>query len=141
MEKETPVGLTKDSGYQVGSRRTYDIDQVRAWSALLSARGNELLTGRKVALELEGPGASWTGGPVAYEMASLSPGSHFRMKWRLPGWEKPSILQVRVLRASEGRTTIAFHQERLEDPSARADMLARWESVHARLGELFDINA
>ena len=78
---------------------------------------------------------------MAYSVTTFSSGSHIRMKWRLPEWEEPSIVQIRVLRAAGGRTTVAFHQEGLKDRSAREAMLSRWESVHERLDSLFDIDS
>ncbi|MDP3178130.1 MAG: hypothetical protein Q8M76_09520 [Spirochaetaceae bacterium] len=124
------TGLTKDAGFQAGARRSYDLSLTQAWSLIVSSRGNELLTGRKAPLEGDGPGAAWEGPPVAYEVMTFVPESHFRMRWRLAEWPAPSIFQVRVLPAANGRTTIAFHQERLADAEDREAMLRRWEGIH-----------
>jgi hypothetical protein len=131
------VGSTSDGGFQAGSRRTYEVDPEEAWSFLVSPRGNELITGRETALGPDGPEASWAGQPIAYEVTTFSPGSHFRMKWRPAAWESPSTLQLRVIRAARGGTTIAFHQEGLADSAAREEMLSRWEAVHAELARAF----
>jgi hypothetical protein len=128
-----PVGLTAGAGWEMGSRRTYGIGAEEAWALVVSPRFNELLTGRKAAIEGDGPLSSWAGPPVAYEVTTFAPGSHFRMKWREAGWSADSILQVRVIPAPRGRTAIAFHQERLADSRARESMLRRWEGM---LGEI-----
>jgi len=132
----SPAGLTKGAGFEAGSRRTYGLSPTEAWSLIVSSRGNELLTGRRAPLEGDGPGAVWEGPPVAYEVTTFVPASHFRMKWRLAEWPAPSILQVRVLPAAKGRTTIAFHQERLADAEAREAMLRRWEGIHERFAAI-----
>jgi len=132
------VGLTKDSGYQAGARRTFEIGAAKAWSLLVSARCNELLTGRKAALEGEGPLSSWEGPPVAYQMTTYAPGSHLRMKWRESGWTSDSTFQARVIPAPRGKTTIAFHQERLVDSGARAAMLERWDRIFGGIAEMID---
>jgi hypothetical protein len=132
MGRRSTIGSTKGAGFEAGSRRTYDLAPEAAWALLVSPWGGALLTGRAVAI---GPGANWSEGPIEFEVTTFSPPSHFRMKWRLPGWAEHSILQVRVLRAAGGRATVAIHQERLSGPEARREMLARWEAFHADLSE------
>jgi hypothetical protein len=91
-----PVGLTKDSGFQAGARRTYDIAVAEAWALMVSAEGNELLTGRRAALAPDETLSSWGGPPIAYEQTTYAPGSHLRMKWRESGRSSGSTLQLRV---------------------------------------------
>ena len=68
-----------------GVRRTYDIGVAEAWALMVSAEGNELLTGRRTALSPEGTLSSWGGPPIAYRLTTYAPGSHFRMRWRESG--------------------------------------------------------
>ncbi len=131
------LGRTKESGFEMGVRRTYDITPEEVWKLLVSARGNELITGRKEVLEGDGPGASWNDGKgTAYEVTTFSPLSHLRMRFRLASSPKSSILQIRVLRASGRRATISIHQEGLADSDARAKMLGRWKAVHERIARI-----
>ncbi|MCL6577649.1 MAG: SRPBCC domain-containing protein, partial [Kyrpidia sp.] len=50
-----------------------------------------------------------------------------RMTWKRPEWEKPSRLQVYLLSTSSGKTTIAIHQEMLEDVYVRELMRRFWD--------------
>lgn len=44
-------------------------------------------------------------------------------------------MQIRLLAAAGGRTTISFHQEKLKDANVREQMKLYWEEVLARLTE------
>jgi uncharacterized protein YndB with AHSA1/START domain len=79
---------------------------VRAW--LGGGAGVEWEPGRTYALA---DGA-------AGEVRVVSPGSHLRLTWRPAGWERASLIQVRVLPAARG-ATLSFHQEHLPDAAAR----------------------
>jgi hypothetical protein len=48
------------------------------------------------------------------------------MKWKLPEWEKPSRLQLYLLPTDSGKTTIAIHQEMLDDVYVRELMRRFW---------------
>ena len=70
-------------------------------------------------------------------MRVVNPGGHFRLTWCPPGWDRPSLIQVRVI-PSGGKTVISFHQEHLRGPAERAQMHARWvqalDQLEAMLG-------
>jgi precorrin-2 methylase len=48
------------------------------------------------------------------------------MRWKLPEWEKPSRLQLLLLSVASGKTTVAIHQEMLEDVYVRELMRRFW---------------
>lgn len=123
-----PVGLTAASGWELGLRRTLAIEPKRAWAFLASPEGTELILGKAVDLDPDGPGRANQEGSIAWELTTFSPGSHFRMKWKREAWTGSSILQVRIIPAATG-TTIAIHQEGLPDGQAREAMLAHWNGV------------
>jgi uncharacterized protein YndB with AHSA1/START domain len=119
QSEEKPVGLTKDVGYQIGVRRTLPIAPDDAWDLLISDEGINIWLGPVDGLVLK-KGAE-------YELADgatgtvrvFEPGSHLRITWHPPGYERASLIQVRVNPAKGGRTVIAFHQEHLPDGDAR----------------------
>jgi hypothetical protein len=119
-----------------GVRRTYDIGVAEAWALIISAEGNELLTGRRAALAPDRTLSAWEGPPIAYELTTFAPGSHFRMSWRKSGRPSDTTLQLRVIAAPRGRATIAIHQEKLADARERERMPAHWEHVHQKIAEL-----
>lgn len=116
--KSKPVGLTEDSGWQVGARRTIDASLDTAWKFVFSERGLAIWLG-----ELEG------GLPQEANCYRLSDGvegvvrvykprSHARLTWKPPAWAQASTLQLRLL-AKDKRCTIAFHQENMPSQQAR----------------------
>jgi hypothetical protein len=62
-------------------------------------------------------------------------GSHLLITWHPRGWERPSLIQVRVISATTG-TTISFHQERLPDARSRQERRVCFAGALDRLGEL-----
>lgn len=115
---KAPVGQTRSAGYQAGARKTFDLALPALWRLVTSLPGQRAL-GATRSLNAASPGVT-----------TFVPQSHYRR--RVP----EGLLQVRVLPAARGRSTLALHLERLADPSARADAL---EQLHAALevvGEL-----
>ncbi|GAB4214666.1 MAG: hypothetical protein OHK0022_53520 [Roseiflexaceae bacterium] len=122
------TGQTRDTGFQVGVRRTLSIPPADAWQLLTSQQGARLWLGdlpeaglaQGVSYRLE----DGTSGAVTV----FEPGSHLRLTWQPPGWARPSVIQVRVLPSGE-RTTVAFHQEHLPSPAEREQRRAFYTSV------------
>lgn len=115
--KGTPVGLTKDVGWEIGLRRTVGASPDRVWALVTSPEGLAAWLGEVTELEA---GASYTlPDGTTGEVRVLKPGSHLRLTWRPKGWARPSTLQLRVLRGAGGRGVIAFHQEHLPGPDER----------------------
>lgn len=123
-----PVGKTKDAGWQVGARRTFDVSADRAWEFLTSEQGLALWLGMGAGVELrEGSEYKLADGTEG-EVRVLKPGSHVRLTWRPPGWKRRSTIQVRVIPKGE-RCVIAFHQEQLPDGQARETRRAYYLQV------------
>jgi uncharacterized protein YndB with AHSA1/START domain len=115
---ERPVGLTKDTGYQIGARRTLPVDLDAAWRLVTSAEGIKVWLGEPVKLVFTAGDAYVLEDGSKGEIRVFKPGSHLRMTWHPPGWPRPSTIQVRVVASGE-KTVIAFHQEHLPDEQAR----------------------
>lgn len=116
---EKPVGLTKDSGFQVGARRTMDVQLPVAWRVLTSPEGVQIWLGSAPDLVFE-KGATYRQADGSNgEVRVFKPRSHLRITWHPPGWPRSSTIQVRVI-ARDDRTIVAFHQEHLPGPEARS---------------------
>ena len=116
MTQETRLlGQTRDTGFQIGVRRTLPLDLAAAWRLLTSPEGVLLWLGA-IEGELE-PGVTYRlADGTSGEVTVFAPNSHLRLTRHVAGAERHSTIQVRVLPQSD-RTTIAFHEENL--PSAR----------------------
>jgi uncharacterized protein YndB with AHSA1/START domain len=135
MEKRI-VGQTKDVGFEIGVRRTFDISPAAAWNLLTSPEGLRVWLGDAPGLQLE-EGETYTTREGASGEVRVNSGRHLRITWQPPGWTKPSLIQVRVI-PSGGKTVISFHQEHLAGPDERAEMRERWKAALDTLGNLLD---
>lgn len=116
--QEKPVGLTRDVGWQIGARRTYDVDLKDAWNWLTSSEGVRAWLGEPEELHFEaGQPYSLVGG-VDGEVRVFKPNSHLRLTYQPGDWPRASTIQVRVI-ARKDRTSIVFHEEHLPDAETR----------------------
>ena len=131
------VGRTKDAGFQVGARRTFDIGREVAWNLLTSDAAIRVWLGDVTNLRLQ-PGATYTTADGATgEVRVVKPGSHIRLTWQPPGWQRASTIQVRVI-PSGGKTAVSLHQEQLAGPRERAEMQRRWYGVLDELAAIIE---
>lgn len=122
------IGQTRDTGFQVGVRRTLPIPPNDAWRLLTSQAGAQLWLGAVPVPELtQGLHYRLEDG-TSGEITVFEPGSHLRLTWQRPGWVRPSIVQLRVLPSGQ-RATIAFHQEHLPGLAEREERRAFYTSV------------
>lgn len=131
MNTRRPTGWTKDAGFQIGVRKTLHVSHQRLWSFFFSDEGIAIWFGKlNHALPLQQAFRSEEG----YEgvITTFKEGSHLRMKWKKPGWERFSMLQVRIM-PQEGRTVLSFHQDQLPGETQRTEMRAYWQKVIARI--------
>lgn len=126
--KPNTVGLTKDAGWQIGVRQTLDVAPQAAWEALTSPEGLRLWLGEIDWLPARKGERYLTANGTSGELRANNPGEHVRLTWQPKGWQNPSILQVRVT-PSGRKTTVSFHQERLESRAQREQMRAHWQEV------------
>lgn len=134
-----PTGVTKDAGVQIGIRKTVDGEPERIWSFLVSPQGLPLWIGHvddfwwKKGFEF----VSKEG--VSGKLTVVNPPLKLRLTWQRPDWDTPSRLQIYLLPAKSGKTTIAFHQEMLEDVYMRETMRRHWENVLQRVVEQLEL--
>jgi len=132
MAEGRAVGLTKDSGWEIGVSRTvpHPLDEV--WRLLTSDRGVAIWLGAGARLEPLRGAHYVTADGTEGEVRGYRDRDRIRVTWRPPGWSHDSTLQVALSDARSG-TTVSFHQERLADAEERERQRARWRSV---LGDL-----
>ena len=120
------VGKTKDAGYQFGIRRTFPHPADKIWDFLFSESGLQIWLGElRTPLELKK--AYKTEDGIEGVVRVFKPNSHIRLTWKKPGWENHSTVQVRLIDKGE-KSTVAFHQEKLQDADQRAEMKEYWNS-------------
>ena len=128
-----PVGLTKDAGYQIGARKTMPISLEDAWQRVISPRGLALWLGAGADLTFaKGETCRLVDGTRVI-VRVFKPLSHLRFSWQPPGWERTSVIQVRVIPTGEEKTVIAFHQEHLPGPRERETRRAHFQSALSAL--------
>ena len=121
MTENNVVGKTRDSGFQIGVRRTFPVTVTQAWDYLFSAEGLQIWLGNSLNEE---SGNDLTDKIVQIPSKKVNvckPYSHIRIKWAKEGWKNVSLLQMRVI-AAKGKATISFHQEKLLDAAQRMEM-------------------
>ena len=104
--KTTPVGLTRNAGWEIGVSRTVPLTPEEVWARIEDT-------------------AAWLG-EEADDVRSHRPLDRIRVGW------KGTIVQVAITPAKTG-TTVRFHQERLADAEERERQRAHWSAVLDRL--------
>lgn len=130
-----PVGVTKDAGVQIGVRKTWVVNKEQAWKLLVSPEGLRLWLGNLSSVQLEKGMEFESEEGISGKITVLKPCQKIRTTWKRKDWEQYSRLQIYVLATNSGKTTIAIHQERLEDIYLREMMRRHWEDM------LFKLNA
>lgn len=128
-----PVGQTQASGFQVGVRKTLNISVQEAWELITSNHGVQAWLGDVPSLQIEKGHRFQTTDGVTGEISTINPHVNIRLSWRMAGWDKPSIVQVRTIASGMAKTTISFHHEKLDGPDTRETMKRYWEQALNRL--------
>ena len=134
MRTQTPVGRTKDRGWEIGVRRTTRAAPDALWAALMSPDG------RAIWLRVRGDEPlvakmehRWD--DVSVRVISIVEGSMIRFRWKSDLIDIPTVVQIRVLPAKNG-ATLSFFQDLLTGPEQREQMRDHWERV---IGSIFGL--
>lgn len=127
-----PVGVTQDAGVQIGVRRTLPVAKERAWHDFTSLEGLARWIGRVPEFPLRAGYAFASAEGVSGKLTVVVPHSKLRLTWQRAEWDSPSRLQLYFLSTASGHTTIAIHQEMLEDVYMRETMRRFWDGVLQR---------
>lgn len=121
MNANKLVGLTASAGFHF---------QEEAWELLTSTRGRKLWLGDAATFEFVKGHKFVTQEGTTGEFRVVKPQEQIRVTWQPVGFPQASTLQIRLLpAASPGKTTISFHQEKLDSAEQREEMKAHWEEV------------
>ena len=135
----TPVGKTKDAGWQIGVSRTVNADLDVVWSYLMSPEGLAIWLGDGIEGPLEVGRRYRTAENTRGEIRSLRPRDRVRLTWQPADRHDHATVQIAVRSAATG-CTIRFHTERLDSSDEREHMRSHWkaiaDSIEAGLGNL-----
>ncbi|WP_202390814.1 SRPBCC domain-containing protein [Flavobacterium sp. Sd200] len=133
MIESNIIGLTEDTGYQIGVRKTYPVSLHAAWNFMFSYDGIKLWLGYK-GVPVWKKGQEYTTKTGTYLCIRVyNELSHARLAYKRKDWENTSTLQIRIIAAKTG-TTISIHQEKLADAEQREEMKLHWEKVLLKIG-------
>ncbi|GAA0850898.1 hypothetical protein GCM10008915_65230 [Bifidobacterium pullorum subsp. gallinarum] len=124
-----PVGVSKDAGVQIGVRKTMAMTKEQAWDFLTSPEGLALWIGDVPSIEFRVGHEYESKEGVSGKITVVIPYHKLRLTWKRKAWDNPSRLQIYVLSTNSGKTTIAIHQEMLEDVYMREVMRRYWNEV------------
>jgi uncharacterized protein YndB with AHSA1/START domain len=127
--RRSPVGLTKDAGWQIGVSTTVARPAGQVWDFITSPEGIAIWLGEGVTVLSDlGAGYETTAG-VRGETRGFRELDRLRITWRPPDWTHDTTLQLTVRPAGEGRATLRVHQERLADADERERQRTHWRAV------------
>lgn len=129
------VGQTASVGFQVGVRRTLPISPERAWTFLTSPEGVKLWLGEVPPLAYRVGETFESKEGISGEFRVVKEIQQLRLRWRKKDWAFTSTLQIRLLPTNSGKTTISFHQEKLDHSKTRDEMKKQWEAVLKAIAE------
>jgi hypothetical protein len=135
------VGLTKDTGWQVGLRRTFPVPVEEMWDLLISPQGMQIWLGCGEPFELNKGATYQLNDGTTGEVRVVKTLSHFRITRHPPDpdYLRASTIQIRVLKNKE-KTTLVFHEEHLPNQNARSSRKVYYLGVVEKIRDLFGID-
>lgn len=135
---DTPTGLTKDAGWEIGVSRTLLLPPAAVWDFMASPEGVRLWLGELdegADLPTAKGGTYETADGVRGEVRGYRPGERIRVTYG------PSTVQIAVSPARSGQgTRLTFHQEHLADAAERESRRAHWQAVAERVKEALGVS-
>lgn len=134
MEKEKMVGLTKDTSFQAGIRKTFNCSVEDTWDFLFSDFGLTCWLNGVSTEQIQWNKLFKTGDGTECRVTTFKPYSHIRMTWKSKFGYNVSIVQVRVINLNN-KATISFHHEKLLDYKQREEMKKHWKRALTEIGD------
>jgi activator of HSP90 ATPase len=132
-EVQQQVDKTKNLGFQYSIRKTFPIPVDRFWEFLLSEQGISIWLGTINFADFELNKSFKTQEGIEGKITTFKPDCHFRMSWKPPHWEKPSIIEIRITN-NKGRAAMVIHQTRFFEFEKRGEMKIYWDAIIVRIG-------
>ena len=126
--KSTPIGKTKDAGWQIGVSRTVNAGVDDVWTYLISSEGLAIWLGDGIELPLTTGQRYRTTDDTRGEIRSVRPQDRVRLTWQPADRESDATVQVALTPAAAG-CTIRFHTERLDSSGERERMRSHWKAI------------
>lgn len=107
------IGLTKDSGWQFGVRKTFPTNLESIWKLFFSEDGLKY----------------WSEG-VEQDFSTFKEHSHIRTKWKQVGSKESASLQIRFIPSQKcDKTTISIHVDQLKNENQRKEAKKYWTKI------------
>lgn len=128
--RHSPVGLTRDAGWELEVRRTVRASAPELWRRLLADWLPQWLGVDSVPQMVGAPLKH--AGRVRGRVMGCHVGRRIRLRWTPQDLDHETMFEVTLLEETGG-TTIVIHQERLLGPAERQGLLEHWDDVLAAL--------
>ncbi|MBW8012637.1 MAG: SRPBCC domain-containing protein [Chloroflexi bacterium] len=125
---DKPTGLTQNTGWKIGVRRTFPISHLEAWRLITSSTGLKIWLGDGADVSLAFGSEYELADGSSGEIRVFIPDSHLRVTWQPIDWPRSSTIQVRVIPKGD-KSVISFHQERLPGAAEREERQDFFRSV------------
>ncbi len=129
----SPVGLTRDAGWEIGVSRTIDLPPEEVWEFVSSPEGIRLWLGEGVRVLPEKGERYETDAGTRGETRSLAVRRRIRLTWQPADWDHDTTLQLGVSTTASGKARLGVHQERLADAEERERQREHWRGVIAAI--------
>jgi activator of HSP90 ATPase len=123
----------KNLGFQYSIRKTFPVAVDRFWEFLLSEQGISVWLGTIQMPDFELKKLLRTSEGIEAKITTFKPDCHFRMSWKPPHWNKPSIVEIRITNY-KGKASMVIHQTRFFEFEKREEMKVYWEKIIEKIG-------
>ncbi len=130
IEKTDPQ--LKNLGFQYSIRKTFPVSVDVLWEFILSEQGILVWLGTMDITDFELNKSFKTQEGIEGKVTTFKPDCHFRMSWKPPHWDKPSIIELRITN-NKGRAAMVIHQTRFFEFEKREEMKIYWSNVIERM--------
>jgi activator of HSP90 ATPase len=127
-EKDKTDIKAKNLGFQYSIRKTFQVSVDTLWEFILSEQGISIWLGTMDMADFELNKSFKTSEGIEGKITTFKPDCHFRMSWKPPHWDKPSIVEVRITNY-KGKASMVIHQTRFFEFEKREEMKIYWENV------------
>lgn len=125
----SPVGRTRDAGWQIGVSKTVDRPVDEVWDFVTSAAGVAIWLGEDVTVMPERGAGYETSAGVRGETRGYRELDRIRLTWQPSDWTHDTTLQLTVSKVGAGKSRLVIHQERLVDAAEREQQRLHWQGV------------
>ena len=119
-EQQKPKGLTKNTGWQVGLRRTIGHPHQKVWELMTSYAGVSIWLGLGEPFKMEKGAFYNLQDGTSGEIRVVKPSSHLRITRypQDPNYDRASTIQIRVIK-KDTISVLVFHEEHLPSQEER----------------------